>query len=174
MTSWLWTYILCREKDARGKLALAVSTRNTITSPRYSLFPRAKMHDLVPLPSPGALISYEQAEAELVARYQAAEKAASTRRAYRSDARAFTRFCRARGLCELPATPDTVCLFLSWSADAGLSPSSIGRRIAAISYAHELAGLESPTGAKASRSPSPGSGTRSALRRRRKPPRRTI
>ena len=42
-----------------------------------------------------------------------------------------------------------MCRFLSHSADSGLSPSSIGRRIAAISYLHELAGLESPTGAKA-------------------------
>jgi site-specific recombinase XerD len=109
------------------------------------------MHDLILLDTlqPGTLIDYAEREHESVKRYQANEKAQSTRRAYTSDARAFTAFCRARGLCELPATPDTVCLFLSWSADAGLSPSSIGRRIAAISYAHELAGLESPTGAKA-------------------------
>jgi site-specific recombinase XerD len=107
------------------------------------------MHDLAPLPSPGALISYEQAEAESVRRYQAAEKAASTRRAYRSDIKAFSLWCLQRGLCACPASPDTVCRFLSHGADAGLSASSLGRRIASIAYMDSLKAIESPTSSKA-------------------------
>ena len=96
------------------------------------------MHDLVPLPSPRALISDEQAEAESVARYQAAEKAASTRRAYRSDAKAFAALCRARGLSELPASADTVCLFLAHSADSGGSMQICGVHYATAADASSL------------------------------------
>lgn len=109
------------------------------------------MNALTTVEPSGALVSYEQQEAESVRRYQAAEKSAGTRRAYRSDIRQFDLWCRQRGLCALPASPDTVCRFLSHGADSGLSASSLGRRIAAIAYMHELKEIESPTGSKAVR-----------------------
>lgn len=73
----------------------------------------------------------------------------ATRRAYRSDWRIFTAWCAARGLEPLPATPETVARFLSAEAMAGAKASTIGRRAAAIGYAHRLAGYrDSPSEAK--------------------------
>lgn len=78
------------------------------------------------------------------------EKAAGTRRVYRSDWRHFAAWCAARGLEPLPATPETVARFLSAEAMAGIKASTLGRRVAAISYAHRLAGhREPPSGAEA-------------------------
>ena len=73
------------------------------------------------------------------------EKAAGTRRAYRSDFRIFSTWCSDRDLSAVPATADTVAAFLAAEADAGVKTSTIGRRLAAISYAHELADAPSPT-----------------------------
>lgn len=82
----------------------------------------------------------------LVQGYQRASKAASTVRAYKTDAAAFTAWCSARGLASLPASPSTVAGFISHEAKAGRASSTIGRRLAAISYAHKLAGLADPGG----------------------------
>jgi len=76
------------------------------------------------------------------------EKAASSRRAYRSDFAIFTTWCRARGLEPLPASTDTVAAFLAAQATEGAKASTIGRRAAAIRYAHRLAGHEPPTGSE--------------------------
>jgi site-specific recombinase XerD len=76
-----------------------------------------------------------------------AEKAASTRKAYGSDFRLFREWCEARGVMALPAAPETVAAYLA--AHAGTSKAStLGRRIAAIRYAHKLAGLVLPTDAE--------------------------
>jgi hypothetical protein len=48
----------------------------------------------------------------------------------------------------MPAAAATVARFLSSQADGGLKASTIGRRGAAIGYAHKLAGFEPPTGAE--------------------------
>ena len=67
-------------------------------------------------------------------------------RAYRTDLARLPGLVRAPGPAELPASADTVADHLGWCATVGgLSPSSIGRRTAAIRYAHKLAGLEPPT-----------------------------
>jgi hypothetical protein len=55
---------------------------------------------------------------------------------------------RARGLCPLPATPETVVRHISAVAAEGLSTSSIGRRLAALGYMHRLAKLSLPCGAE--------------------------
>ncbi len=44
-----------------------------------------------------------------------------------------------------PAWPETVAAFLAGEAKRGVKASTIGRRVAAIRYAHRLAGHESPT-----------------------------
>jgi site-specific recombinase XerD len=49
----------------------------------------------------------------------------------------------------LPATAETVAAYLASEAEAGAKPSTIGRRCAAIRFAHKLAGLEAPTDAEA-------------------------
>jgi site-specific recombinase XerD len=73
------------------------------------------------------------------------DKAPATRAAYRADFAAFQAFCHSRGVASLPATPETVAAYLANEAEAGLKPSTISRRCAAIGYAHKLAGHEPPT-----------------------------
>ncbi len=97
---------------------------------------------VVVTPSPLALPS---AELESAATYAQAEKAMATRRAYKSDFQIFTVWCGERAANALPATPATVAAFLAWEAGRGTKPSTIGRRLAAIRYAHKLAALPLPT-----------------------------
>jgi site-specific recombinase XerD len=73
-----------------------------------------------------------------------AEKAPSTRKAYGTDFRLFKVYCEAKGVSALPASPATVAAYIAAEAQAA-KPSTIGRRIAAIRYAHKLAGIETPT-----------------------------
>src|SRR5258708_33031139 len=68
-----------------------------------------------------------------------AEKAASTRKAYGTDFRIFKDWCEARGVAALPAAPETVAAYLAAHA-ASSKASTLGRRVAAIRYAHKLAG----------------------------------
>jgi site-specific recombinase XerD len=85
---------------------------------------------------------------ELVERardYAAAARAENTRRAYRSDWRAFASWCQAQGLEALPAAPETVALYLTDRATAS-KVSTITRALAAIAEGHRAAGLASPRG----------------------------
>jgi site-specific recombinase XerD len=77
------------------------------------------------------------------AEYVAAAKAANTLRAYRSDWREFSAWAAWRQLDPLPATPETVTLYLADLAEAA-KPSTIARRLAAIAQAHRAAGFTSP------------------------------
>ena len=83
-------------------------------------------------------------EAERVAYFAEASISDNTRRAYRSDWRQFETWCSVKGLTPLPADPSTVALFLSQEADVGRKASTIKRRMATISNAHELAGFPTP------------------------------
>ena len=76
---------------------------------------------------------------------QRASKADATVRASFSDARAFEAWCREYGFRPLPASPEAVAAFLVAEAEVGRSTSTIGRRCAAISYAHQLGKLANPT-----------------------------
>jgi site-specific recombinase XerD len=76
-----------------------------------------------------------------------AEKALSTRKAYGTDFRLFKVYCDAKGVSALPASPETVAAYLAAEAQTA-KPSTIGRRVAAIRYAHKLAGVETPTDAE--------------------------
>lgn len=78
-----------------------------------------------------------------------AEKADATRRAYRSDFKLFAEYCRAHGAEPVPASPELVAAFLSGEALRGTKAATIGRRLAAIRYAHAAAGLEPPTNSEA-------------------------
>jgi site-specific recombinase XerD len=93
---------------------------------------------------PGALTLFRD-DMDAAGAFLSAEKAAATQRAYRSDFRIFVAYCEARGLAALPAHPDTVMAFLAAEATAGTKASTLGRRVAAIRYAHKAAGHEPPT-----------------------------
>ncbi|WMT71077.1 site-specific integrase [Bradyrhizobium sp. Ash2021] len=80
--------------------------------------------------------------------YAKAEKAPATRKAYGTDFRLFKEWCDGKGAQSLPAAPETVAAFLAAEADAGVRPSTLGRRVAAIRYAHKLASLATPTDAE--------------------------
>lgn len=70
-------------------------------------------------------------------------KAKNTRRAYGSAWGAFLEWCNEHGRVPLPAAPETVMLYVTELAGRG-GDSTISVAMAAISYAHQLRGLESP------------------------------
>lgn len=90
--------------------------------------------------------------AAIVQAYQRASKAAATVHAYQGDVLVFEAWCRQYGFRSLPASPDAVAGFLAHEARPGQATSTIGRRCAAIRYAHKLAGLPDPTDNEAVRS----------------------
>jgi len=94
--------------------------------------------------SPGAMTLFRD-DMDAAGAFLAAEKSTATVRAYRSDFRIFAAYCDARGLAALPAHPDTVMAFLAAEATGGAKASTLGRRVAAIRYAHKAAGHEPPT-----------------------------
>lgn len=69
--------------------------------------------------------------------------AENSRRAYLSDWRQFESWCRIRRLVCLPATPDTVCLYLTALA-VDHKPASLQRQLTSITRVHQAAGLPSP------------------------------
>jgi integrase len=77
-------------------------------------------------------------------RFASASKSPATIRAYRSDWRDFTSWCEIRGLVSLPATRETVALYVADLA-GWAKVATIGRRLSAISQAHKVAGHDSPT-----------------------------
>ncbi len=79
--------------------------------------------------------------------YFEAARAENTVGAYRSDLSDFEVWCRieAGGLTPLPASPETVALYITdLAADRGLKASTIRRRLAAISQLHKESGHPSP------------------------------
>lgn len=103
------------------------------------------MSDLIIAASTAILPATVQAEMDAAHSFAMAEKSDATRRAYRSDFTIFAAWCSARGVESMPATPETVKVFLASQAISGTKSSTLGRRIAAIRYAHKLAGFEPPT-----------------------------
>lgn len=79
-----------------------------------------------------------------VRRLVMASRSANTQRAYRSDLKAFSAWCRASNRSELPASPETLAEYVGFLTRT-CKPATISRRLAAISVAHKAAGLESPT-----------------------------
>lgn len=69
----------------------------------------------------------------------------ATRRAYLSDFEIFRSWCNTRQVCPLPALPEAVAAFLACEAKRNIKHSTISRRVSAIRYAHQIAGLSSPT-----------------------------
>lgn len=82
--------------------------------------------------------------AERARGFATASRSTSTLAAYESDWRQFTAWTGEQGLVALPADPETVALYATDLADR-FKPSTIGRRMAAISVTHQHAGFPSPT-----------------------------
>jgi integrase len=72
-----------------------------------------------------------------------AAKAPATLRAYRSDWNHFTRWCEQHTMGSLPASAETVALYLTALA-ATHRPATMTRRLTAITKAHQIAGHPSP------------------------------
>ncbi len=70
-------------------------------------------------------------------------KAPATRRGYPDNWRLFEKWCLARGLESLPATPQPIAVYIADMAVAH-KPATVGRHMAAIASAHKARGFESP------------------------------
>lgn len=68
----------------------------------------------------------------------------ATKRAYLADWRVFDQWCSCHELTSLPATPETIALFLEAQAEV-LKPASLTRRKAAICSIHKDHGHADPT-----------------------------
>ncbi|MCK4785561.1 MAG: site-specific integrase [Desulfobacteraceae bacterium] len=66
-----------------------------------------------------------------------ASLSSTTRKAYKSDWKSFSKFCKNHDLLDLPATPEIVCLFLTDMADNGRSVSTIVRKCTSITAVHD-------------------------------------
>lgn len=100
-------------------------------------------HDLVvSTPQGGALAPLDRLAAQTRGFIEAA-KAGNSRRAYRSDWRCFESWCRSHGLVCLPATPETVALYLT-ALSADHKPASLQRKLTSLSKAHQAAGFPTP------------------------------
>ena len=104
---------------------------------------------LAAVPDAGALARLEQL-ADQASRYVEAAKAEATVRAYRSDWAEFCAWADHRGLEALPASPETVALYLVELAEVAKA-STIARRLSSISQAHEAAGHPARPGRLGSR-----------------------
>lgn len=69
----------------------------------------------------------------------------ATRRAYESDWRQFSIFCQKYELEDLPASPETICLYISSMAEENAKVATIIRRCTSISAIHRAAGHDSPS-----------------------------
>jgi site-specific recombinase XerD len=87
---------------------------------------------------------------DAAAAYEKRARSDSTRRAYAADWRHFAAWCGARGHQALPASPETVRLYLSDHAKR-FRPATLSRRLVAISQVHQEKGEEPPTRANAVR-----------------------
>jgi site-specific recombinase XerD len=75
-------------------------------------------------------------------------KAENTRKAYYSDWKEFSDWCREKNVSSLPAEAQTVVAYLSYLFTEKKRPSTIARKKSTISQAHAAAGYDSPTTAK--------------------------
>ncbi|WP_052208939.1 tyrosine-type recombinase/integrase [Croceibacterium mercuriale] len=111
-------------------------------------------------PLQGSLPELAPNDRERVDRYLGRASADATLRAYRSDWQLFCAWCDEHGYRALPATPAITAAFLTLLAETGYAPrdeddnrrparplsrATIGRRLAAITFAHRAAGLEPPS-----------------------------
>ena len=103
-------------------------------------------HALITIEPKSAALSNElAASSRLAGDFIKASRSPNTLDAYVSDWRIFAEWCGVRRLETLPPTPHTLCMFLADEASRGRRPSTLQRRLAAIKYALEAAGVLSDT-----------------------------
>src|SRR5438128_3827061 len=93
-----------------------------------------------PAPVPLALMP----RVDQARRYFAQAKAANTLRSYRTGWQHVVTWCAAHALQALPATPQTLVLYLTARAEQ-VTPGTLASRVAAIRFFHQQRGHESPT-----------------------------
>jgi site-specific recombinase XerD len=93
-----------------------------------------------PVGDSSALIAALEARMSELQQQLLATKALNTLRAYRTDLRDFHAYCQAHGVAAVPAAPLTVARYLVELLERGNKPSTILRRHASISMAHQRAG----------------------------------
>ncbi|MDB6084731.1 MAG: integrase family protein [Gammaproteobacteria bacterium] len=94
-----------------------------------------------------ATVSFADAPAERVrAWWERAQRAypENTRKAWRSDWKAFMAFCELRNASPLPASPETVASFVDACRLAGKKPATTMRYLSTIALAHRVANLVNP------------------------------
>lgn len=91
----------------------------------------------------GALTTTESAALE----YIGASVSDNTRRAYNSNWKRFESWCNEQGRAALPASAETVGLYVTTLAEGGKQAATIDQARAAIRFAHEVAGVEDNTDA---------------------------
>jgi site-specific recombinase XerD len=74
----------------------------------------------------------------------ASVRAKRTVSAYASDWRQFDRWCRMAGRETLPASAETLQLYVTWMFEEGSKVTTAERRVAAITHIHRGAGFASP------------------------------
>jgi site-specific recombinase XerD len=89
-----------------------------------------------------------EAAASRVRVYLRNTRAANTYKAYAADWKHFETWCSGGRLSSLPASPQTVMLYLGELGGAGKKLSTISRRLSAIARVHRVAGFESPSEAR--------------------------
>ena len=104
------------------------------------------MSDIVKKPET-ALSTELVAAAKKAAGFVAQGVPANTQRAYAADWAVFTDWCRKHRVSPMPAQPQVVAAFIADQASS-LKPSSIRRRLAAISKMHSVQGHPSPCSAE--------------------------
>ena len=100
--------------------------------------------NLNPLPPNLAALHRKHDSLKAANRYASQSRAGSTWRTYESAWRVFDGWCSDLGLSSLPATPETVAMFIANEADAGKALSTIEHRLAAIRLVHLGHGVASP------------------------------
>jgi integrase len=104
---------------------------------------------------PSALQQSRQADVDAAAGFAAQARSVNTRRAYRADWDDFCLWCEQRDVSALPASNETVALYVASRAREGppdetgaptgpLKPSTLERRLAAINGVHRLARHDAP------------------------------
>lgn len=102
------------------------------------------MGNLVAINNANQAISTQVLNPETIA-YLGESLSPATRKAYKADWQVFSTWCNAQNRPLMPSTVDTIADFISSQASEGIKPATLVRRIAAIRYAHEAKGIESPT-----------------------------
>lgn len=82
---------------------------------------------------------------ELAEEFFRLAKSENTVSAYESDLKDFANYCENRAYTWLPASPETVAVYIAELASWGMKTSTLQRRLVAISQIHKRAGLYSPT-----------------------------